>query len=120
MLEGYTELLNFELNGVFPFARTKGGKTDLDTRNEIRSKTEQDLKNINRIYKEFAFTIRVWKCGNRLVDLDNVTKPILDSFAIKQWNKDGHPNPDLGLYLDDGLDNVVEVHLYGERSDDIK
>jgi len=120
-VNGYRKIYDFDLGFAVTYGDTRSEHLDSVKRNKIRDKA---LPSMGCFPKEkgnmFAFRIIVEKAGNRLFDVDNVSKLIIDAFCEKLIRKD---NPEayqkysaLSLYLDDNITLVPMLQVYGRRS----
>ena len=60
----------------------------------------------------WAFRINVEK-ANRLLDVDNVAKTVIDAFCIKQIEADRSSLTQVGLYADDTVEFVRVLQVAG-------
>ena len=109
----FQKVLDFEVPWAHTWADMRPGKTDKERRENFRKAAMEHLLIIPENILWWAFEIKVNKFG-KLLDVDNVPKPIIDSFCIRQLEKDGSEYKALGLYPDDTLNWVRSVSVYGE------
>ena len=102
---------------LLPWAHTyadmRPGNTDKERRENYRREALKAFTPARVAIDWWAFRISVTKSG-RLLDLDNVPKPIIDSFCTRQIIYDQSEFHELGFYPDDGLDQVRHIELFGE------
>jgi hypothetical protein len=90
----FTEVLELEVDSAWANADTRPGKTGRERREKYRNAAAQGK--ITKPVSDplwWAFRINVEK-ANRLIDVDNVAKTVIDAFCIKQIEANrGRPFP---------------------------
>lgn len=110
----FIKVLDLTVPWAHTWADMRPGFTDIERRENFRREASKFLKPFQPINIDWwAFRIYITKAG-RLLDLDNISKPIIDSFCLKQINKDNSTYEKLGLYPDDTIDYVRIIQLSGE------
>ena len=110
-------ILDLEVPWAHTWADMRKGKTDLERREIYRKHALGRLEPVTTGVQWWAFEIFVCKSG-RMLDIDNVPKPIIDSFCERQIIKDGSDHVELGLFPDDSLQWVRAVNVHGEPAED--
>lgn len=118
----FVKVLDFSVARAETYGNTDQGRQDHDKRARFRDDAMPHLKPIPDGVLWWAFRITVRKSGRRPFDLENVPKPIIDSFCAKQLRDDSRRRDvsmyaGLGLYEDDTIDHVRLVLLLGSRED---
>jgi hypothetical protein len=109
-------VLDMSLPWAHTYADMRPGRTDKERRERYRREALKVFTPPTVAIDWWAFRITVTKCG-RLLDLDNVPKPIIDSFCTRQIIYDKSEFLELGFYPDDGLDQVRHIELFGKPGD---
>ena len=84
----FTKVLQLGVDSAWAYADTRPGKTDGERREKWRTAAAQGK--ITKPVSDplwWAFRINVEK-ANRLLDVDNVAKTVIDAFCIKQVEAD--------------------------------
>ncbi|WGO96669.1 hypothetical protein QFX18_11490 [Saccharophagus degradans] len=109
----FVKVLDIEVPWAHTWADMRAGKTDLERRERYREYSDKHLSKFSENIEWWAFSIFVKKSG-RLLDVDNVPKPIIDSFCQRQIVRDKSEYKNLGLFPDDDLKWVRAVNVHGE------
>jgi hypothetical protein len=109
------------LHFTVPWARTwadmRPGHTDREHREALRERAVPNLGPVPASTQWWAVRIVVSKAGGRPFDIENVPKPILDAFCVRQIHKDRSTWSRAGLFEDDSIDHVRILQVFGERGD---
>lgn len=98
----------------FPHILTWGAN-DRKRREIIRQSAIKGFPKLILKYDWYGFHIKVSRNRHsRPLDIENVSKLIIDSFSQSQINRDKSSYPQLVLYEDDSLDYVRILHVEGE------
>ncbi|WP_116364504.1 hypothetical protein [Parahaliea mediterranea] len=110
----FIQVLDLCVPWAHTWADMRPGKTDLERRENFRKAALMVFQPTKtEVIDWWAFRIFVTKTGRQL-DLDNITKPIVDSFCSRQIERDNSIHVELGLYPDDGLNHVRHIVLSGK------
>lgn len=108
----FTKVLDLTVPWAHSYADMRPGKTDIERRENFRAAALQQLQPPPFKPSWWAFRLTVHKSG-RPMDVDNVAKTIIDSFCIRQIQKDKSTFLDAGLYPDDTFDHVRSLQVLG-------
>lgn len=110
----FVQVLNLRVPWAHTWADMRPGHTDLERRENFRREASKVIKPWRKEAVDWwAFRIFISKAGRQL-DLDNVAKPIVNSFCTRQIERDKSTYLHLGLYPDDGLNCIRHIVLSGE------
>ena len=112
----FMKVLDIQVPWAHTWADMRPGKTDRERRENYRREADGRLVAMLETPLWWAFKIFVCKSGRQL-DVDNVLKPIVDSFCTRQIVKDKSNFTDLGLYPDDTLKHVRILQVAGAPSE---
>jgi len=111
----YIQVLRLDLPWAHTYADMRPGFTDRERREHIREAAVAHAPQPLPQVMWWAFRITVEKTRRAAFDIENVPKPIIDSFCRRQIQRDNSAFPSVALYLDDTVDFVRMVLLFGER-----
>jgi hypothetical protein len=115
----YVKVHSFHLLEAFTYGNTTTkGQSDKDKRKRIRQAAQRNFPVSIPQGQWWAFRIYVKKSGNRLFDIENVPKLIVDAFSKSQIEKDRSKYSGLRLFDDDTIEDVRIIEVAGERTRD--
>lgn len=104
---------SFEMQGIHTW-----GSRDLKKRELIRDAAKEGFNKPTVHYSWCGFSINIERSmGSRDLDLENVSKLVVDSFSGWQINRDGSKYTALEIYPEDTLRYVRAIYLNGKFVD---
>lgn len=108
----FVKVLALEVAWAHSYADMRPGKTDLERRENYRRAAAEVIRATPQTVHWWAFRIKVNKSG-RPLDVDNVSKTIIDSFSASQIARDSSEHAKLALYPDDTFEHVRVLQVIG-------